>query len=50
MVARPKPRGMRDLATVGRDMEATGRGDDLVAGSVVVVVVAAADNHKWPYV
>ena len=47
--ARPTPWGMRDLETVGRDMGATGRGEDLVAGSVVVVVVAAADSHKWPY-
>jgi len=32
--ARPAPWSMRDLETVGRDMGATGRGKDLVAGSV----------------
>jgi len=42
--ARPTPWGMRHLETVGRDMGATGRGEDLVAGSVVVVV-AEADSH-----
>jgi len=36
---------MRDLETVKRDRRVTGRGDDLVAGSVVVVVVAAAESH-----
>jgi len=44
--ALPRLWGMRNLETVGRDMGATGRGEDLVAGSVVVVVVAAADSHK----
>jgi len=37
---------MRNLETVGKDMGPTGRDEDLVAGSVVVVVVvAAADSH-----
>jgi len=44
--ARPRLWGMRNLGTVGRDMSATGRDEDLVAGSVVVVVVGAADSHK----
>ena len=43
--ARPTLWSMRDLETVKRDRRVTGRGDDLVAGSVVVVVVAAADSH-----
>ena len=43
-------RTMRNLATVGRDMGATGRGEDLVAGSVVGVVVARADTHMWAYI
>ena len=41
---------MRNLATVGRDMGATGRGEDLVAGLVVVVVVARADTHMCAYI
>jgi len=36
---------MRDLETAGRDMGTTGRGEDLVEGWVVEVVVAAADGH-----
>ena len=36
---------MRHLETVERDIGATGRGEDLVAWSVVVEVGGAADTH-----
>jgi len=38
------------IKTVAKDMGATGRDEALVAGSVVVVVVTAADSHIWAYI
>ena len=46
----PEAEGHAPPRDGGKEHGATGRGEDLVAGSVVVMVVAAADSHIWAYI